>query len=144
MPFFVALAVFSLDRLAKLAALGFLRAGDPVPIVPPILKLTLVLNDGAAFGLFKGGAPFFTLISAMVIIAISLYIVKNRPADRLISSALGLIIGGAAGNLADRLIIGRVVDFIDLGVWPVFNIADSCITIGTVMIIFMLLVRRPG
>lgn len=142
MPFFTALAVFSLDRFAKMAALRFLHAGEPVSVVPGILKMTLLLNDGAAFGLFKGAASFFIFISVVIILAITAYLIRTRPADKIISSGLGLILGGALGNLADRLVLGRVIDFIDFGIWPVFNIADSCITIGTGMVIFSLIVKR--
>jgi signal peptidase II len=141
MPFFVALAVFSIDRFTKLAALGLMR-GYSVKVIPGLLKLTLVLNDGAAFGLFKGRAAFFVLISVSIIVAIIIYLVRTRPVDKMVSLALGLILGGALGNLADRIVIGRVIDFIDLGVWPVFNIADSCITIGASLLIFSVFIKR--
>ena len=136
MSFFVALAVFSLDRLTKIAALKMLELGQSIKAIPGVLRITLVLNDGAAFGLFKGRAVIFVFISLVVIIAIVAYLIKGRPLDRSVSIGLGLILGGALGNLVDRVIIGRVVDFLDFGVWPVFNIADSCITIGAVMIVF--------
>jgi len=67
---------------------------------------------------------------------------KSRPLDRAVSVGLGLILGGALGNLADRVVLGRVVDFIDLGVWPVFNIADSCITIGAAVLVFSMLLKN--
>ncbi len=135
MPFFVAAIVFTLDRFTKIAALNMLELGQSIKVIPGILRITLVLNDGAAFGLFKGRSVFFVFISLAVIIAIVAYLVKSRRLDRSISIGLGLILGGALGNLADRIAFGKVVDFIDFGIWPVFNIADSCITIGAAMII---------
>lgn len=142
MPFFVAAAVFSLDRFTKIAALKVLALGESVKAIPGVLNITLVLNDGAAFGLFKGRAVFFVFTSLAVIITIVIYLVKSRPLSRPISVGLGLILGGALGNLADRIVFGRVVDFIDLGIWPVFNIADSCITIGAVVIVFSVLLVK--
>jgi len=144
MAFFVAIAVFGIDRLTKLAVLGLLDQRGSVKIIPGLFDLTLVLNDGAAFGLFKGKAVFFIFISTVVIAAILLYVLKNRGAGLLVSSALGLVLGGALGNLADRIMFGRVVDFLDFQIWPVFNIADSCITIGAVILAYSFLFKRSG
>ena len=142
MAFFVAALIFTIDRFTKIAALKMLDPGEPVIAIPGILNITLVLNNGAAFGLFQGKSVFFAFISLAVIIAIVAYLIKNRPLDRPVSVGLGLILGGALGNLADRISLGKVVDFIDFGIWPVFNIADSCITIGAVVLIFSTLVKR--
>jgi signal peptidase II len=144
MPFFAAVVVFGLDRITKIAALKILGAGQSITAVPGILNITLVLNDGAAFGLFKGRAAVFVFISLAVIIALIAYLVKSRPSDRAISMGLGLILGGALGNLADRIALGKVVDFLDFRVWPVFNIADSCITIGAAIIIFATLLNSKS
>lgn len=141
MPFFVAAIVFSLDRFTKIAALKTLDLGQSIVAIPGVLRITLVLNDGAAFGVFKGKSAFFVFISLAVIIAIVAYLIKGRPLNKPVTIGLGLILGGALGNLADRIMIGRVVDFLDFRVWPVFNIADSCITIGAAMIIFATLIK---
>lgn len=141
MPFIVAAVVFGIDRLTKVAALEVLKLGRPVKAIPGVLHITLVLNDGAAFGLFKGGAALFSLISLAVIIAIAAYLIKNRPFERSISIGFGLIMGGAFGNLVDRVTLGKVIDFIDFGIWPVFNIADSCITIGAAILVFSMLAK---
>lgn len=142
--FFAAITVFSIDRFTKLAALEFLSQGRPIKIIPGVFDITLVLNDGAAFGLFKGKAIFFILISMAVIAVILLYILKSRGMNRLASSALGLVLGGAFGNLVDRIMLGRVVDFLDFHIWPVFNVADSCITIGAALVIFSFLAKKSG
>ena len=99
-------------------------------------------NTNITFGLFKGRSVFFVFISLAVIISIVAYLVKSRPLGKSVSIGLGLILGGALGNLADRIVLGRVVDFIDLGIWPVFNIADSCITIGAVIIVLSLFLKH--
>lgn len=142
MALFIAAAVFSLDRFTKIAAMKFLHLGESVKVVPGVMNLTLVLNDGAAFGLFKGSAALFAVISLAVIVSIAAYLVRNRSLDGLVSTGLGLILGGALGNLADRMVFGMVIDFMDFRIWPVFNIADSCITIGAAAIILSLFVKR--
>jgi len=144
MVFFVAIAVFVIDRLTKLAALGLLDQGQPIKIIPGLFDITLVLNDGAAFGLFKGKAVFFIFISITVIAAIIIYILRNRCIGKSEFFALGLVLGGALGNLVDRIMFGRVVDFLDFQIWPVFNIADSCITIGAALLAYSFLFKRSG
>ena len=144
MAFFVAIAVFGIDRITKLAALGLLDPAQPINIIPGLFDITLVLNDGAAFGLFKGKAAFFIFISIAVIAAIIIYILKKRDIGKLNSIALGLILGGAFGNLVDRIIFGRVVDFLDFQIWPVFNIADSCITIGAALLAYSFFLKDHG
>ena len=131
----VALCAIFLDRLSKCAACAALESGGSVAVIPSIFHLTLVRNTGAAFGMLKDGRLFFIGASVVAIIAIIAYIARRTPKDMLVSLALGLILGGAAGNLADRVLYGYVIDFLDLRVWPVFNIADSCITIGTIILV---------
>ena len=144
MALFVAIAVFGIDRFTKLAALGLLDQGRTVNIIPGLFDITLVLNDGAAFGLFKGKAVFFIFISIAVIAAIIIYILKNRGIKKLNSIALGMVLGGALGNLTDRIVFGRVVDFLDFQIWPVFNIADSCITIGAALLAYSFIFKDHG
>ena len=144
MSFFVAAFVFSIDRLTKIAALKTLDLGRSIKAIPGVLNITLVLNDGAAFGLFKGKSVFFVFIALAIIIVITAYLIKSRPLNRSVSIGLGLILGGAVGNLVDRIAFGSVIDFIDLGIWPVFNIADSCITIGAVVLVFSMLTKKPN
>ena len=111
--------------------------GESVRIVPGLFHITLVLNSGAAFGLFKGRSLFFTVSTALVIVFICFYIIRGRCKDLPTLTALGLILGGAAVNLIDRILFGYVIDFLDFRIWPVFNIADASITIGA----FILAVR---
>ena len=118
------------DQLTKhLIATAFAPA-QTLPLLPPILHLTYVQNTGAAFGLFKGQQLLFVLLSVGVIIWMARRLLRPSSDGSLALASCGLILGGAAGNLIDRVWLGYVVDFIDLRVWPVFNIADSAITIG--------------
>ena len=81
--------------------------------------------------LVAGWAP---LISLIVIVMIAVYLIRSRSVERVLAISLGLILGGAAANLIDRVWLGYVIDFLDFRIWPVFNIADSCITIGTIIL----------
>jgi len=136
MTLFVAALVLIVDRLTKVWAVGNLRSGGSIEIPLGIFRLTLVLNTGAAFGTFKGGLVFFIALSVSVIAFIIFYILRNRISGISAPLALGLILGGALGNLMDRIWFGYVIDFLDLRVWPVFNIADSAITVGTVILLW--------
>jgi len=135
----VSTAVFMLDRITKNMAASRLDIGQSVEVVPNIFNITLIFNKGAAFGLFKNLTALFALFSAAVIIFIIFYIWKNTGTGIAVLAGFGLILGGAAGNLVDRVRLGYVIDFLDFKVWPVFNIADSSITIGTALLAAMML-----
>lgn len=119
-----------------------MHPGDSLPVVPPILYLTYVQNTGAAFGLFKGYAWMLLLVSVFVCIYLLLELGKRQCSSILYECSLCLILSGAVGNLIDRARFGYVVDFLDFRVWPVFNIADSSITIGVCLIIWQALRDR--
>lgn len=122
------------DRLTKYIICRNFSEGQSVKIVPGLFHITLVLNSGAAFGLFKGRSIFFMALTAVVIASICFYVWRGACKDLLMLAAMGLILGGAAGNLIDRLAFGCVIDFLDFRIWPVFNIADASITIGAVIL----------
>jgi signal peptidase II len=127
-----AAAVVAADQATKTWALHRLSSG-PIHVV---WKLDLVLshNSGSAFGLAQGWAPVLTALAGLVVVALLAVLrgVRSRP----MSLALGLVLGGALGNLSDRVLRGHhgaVVDFIALHFWPTFNVADSCIVVGVVL-----------
>lgn len=128
----VVTAVFALDRLSKVWALGVLPGRSLAPL--PFLRLTYAQNTGVAFGMFTGMNLFFMGLSA-VMVAVLLVLRRRISASGFLAEAgLALVIGGALGNLYDRISYGFVVDFIDLTFFPaVFNAADSCITVGAVL-----------
>ena len=147
--YLIALGVIILDRITKLAIVQALRLGQGIPVVPGFFDIVFILNPGAAFGFLATLSdqvrnPFFILISALAVILIVFYHARYLRSRRLVSVALGLVLGGALGNLIDRLHYGMVVDFLDVHVgpyhWPAFNVADSAISIGVgLMILDMLL-----
>ncbi|MFQ5897740.1 MAG: signal peptidase II [Candidatus Methylomirabilia bacterium] len=142
------LAVLVLDQATKALALARLPLGSPVPVVDGFMAFTLVLNPGLAFGILSSAASpkwlaallSFGALSVLVFLASHLL----STGGRLPALALGLIFGGAVGNLIDRGRFGAVVDFIDLFWrdyhWPAFNVADSAITVGVGLLALRLLV----
>jgi signal peptidase II len=137
----VALAValiLVLDQLTKVWAVAALSDG-PISIIGDHVELHLTRNPGGAFGRFKGMTPVLALLATVV--AIFLVRAVQRARDGWTIAALTLVLGGALGNLCDRffrspgVLRGHVVDFVRVGWWPVFNVADSCVTIGAVILI---------
>jgi signal peptidase II len=130
--FGTAAAVVALDQITKALAVDRLQDA-PVELIPGLLTLRYTTNTGGAFSLFTDAPWFFAAASAVVITAIAVAAFLARPAWQAV--ALGAVLGGAIGNLADRIargsgVSGRVVDFIDPHVWPVFNLADASIVLG--------------
>jgi signal peptidase II len=131
-----------LDQVTKALATHYLYMHAPVPLIPG-LNFTLMHNTGAAFSILSqaGGWQrwFFIVLASGVSIAIIVWIANLPATNRWMGCALALILGGAVGNLWDRIMLGYVVDFIDVYYqdwhWPAFNIADSAITIGAIMLI---------
>ncbi|MFN8413615.1 MAG: signal peptidase II [Anaerolineales bacterium] len=101
----------------------------------PYARIVHWYNSGAAFGMFQQGGMVFTILAFIVIGAIIYYYPGVDPADWTLKLAMGLQLGGAAGNLLDRLLVGKVTDFISISVFPVFNIADASISIGVVVLL---------
>ena len=154
----IALVVIVLDQLTKamvLNAIGaehisYIRDGTRIAeVAPPVFNLTYVLNTGVSFGLFGGGAGRWILSAFSILVAGALAFWATRSDRKLMVAAIGLVMGGALGNVFDRIRFGGVVDFLDFsgtGLFPwIFNIADSGITIGVVLLILdsFLSERRP-
>ena len=116
-----------------------LREVGRVEVWPPIFNFSFVLNDGVSFGLFGGGAARWALSVFSIVVAIALAWWALKAQRRLLVAAIGLVMGGAVGNVIDRIRFGGVVDFLDFsgtGLFPwIFNVADSAITIGVVLLI---------
>jgi signal peptidase II len=146
-------AIVALDQISKAVALDRLPLGVPVPLVDGLLALTLVLNPGLAFGLLGGVPPAWRwTVAGLSLVALA---VLARVALRVLPGggwtgrlAIGLIFGGAVGNLVDRARFGAVVDFVDVHWrgwhWPAFNVADSAITVGVTLLALRLLKDRSA
>ncbi len=140
MLFVIAALVLVFDQGSKAIIRYFIPVDISIPLVPGILHITHVRNAGAAFSLFPNQRLVFLIVSIAVIISIVYYYWRAGNVDRKLTIALGLMLGGASGNLIDRLVSGRVTDFIDFRVWPIFNIADSAIDIGVALLIIIMLI----
>jgi len=131
----VASATLAVDQATKTAALRLLSDHLPHHIAGTWLYFTLARNPGGAFGILPQAAVYLTVASALVAVTIVLYARTVATHSALLAAALGILLGGAVGNLVDRLRLGHVVDFIDLRIWPIFNIADIAVTLGVALIV---------
>lgn len=140
----IVIIVLLLDQLTKFLVTKYLLLNNPVPVIKGIFYLTLVHNRGAAFGILRNQVPLFigTSVLAIILIFINLKSEKKEHVFSLINFALSLILAGGIGNLIDRVIFGHVIDFLDFRVWPVFNIADSAITAGAILLGWSLLTAK--
>ena len=148
--FLTALAVLLLDRVTKWMVEGHIELHDTIQVIPGFFRLTHVQNRGAAFGLFAESPSewkvgVLVLFSVIALVVVSALLWRNSHALTMTGSALALILGGAIGNLWDRLLSGHVVDFLDFYVdtyhWPAFNVADSAIVIGAVLLVAEILFK---
>jgi signal peptidase II len=150
--FGITLPVIVIDQLSKLYIASHLALHQDIVLIPNFLDITYTLNPGAAFSLFAGMPGWFRssflLVLAIVAIVVIVALLLRSPRLNLTSVALALILAGAAGNVIDRLLRGPVVDFILMHyyayAWPVFNVADSAITIGVILILIASLTSGEG
>lgn len=135
------IAVLVSDQISKWWVVTNFLLGESRNIIDGVLFLTYVQNRGAAFGIMQGQSWFFLLCAMLVIIGMIIFYIKY-PVERFISLSMALIVGGAIGNLIDRWRYGFVVDFFDLGWWPVFNIADIGIVCGSICLLVFLFLKE--
>jgi signal peptidase II len=138
----IAALVFLADRITKYLVTTRLAVGEmwnPIPLLRPFFTVTHVTNTGAAFGLFREFGLFFAVVAVVVVVGIIAFYRFLPPGEVLLNVSLGLQLGGALGNLVDRLLLGSVVDFLDFKLWPVFNVADMAIVSGVAILAFHLL-----
>ena len=137
----IAIAVFVLDRVTKNLVVAQVPYGTEVPVIGHLVGIINVHNSGAAFGVAPAGAGFFLIASVAVAIGLVVYVARN-PGQLWNDAALGMIMGGTLGNGFDRIVHGTVTDFINVHFWPVFNVADSAISIGVVALVLGYLIRK--
>lgn len=133
-----------LDRISKIWALNTLASGKDIVITKNLFSLSYLENRGAAFGIFQNRLIFLSLITVIVILGVAYFIVKYKPTSKLLKISLSLIISGAIGNLIDRIYYKFVVDFImlhykDVYFFPTFNVADTLVVIGTILLAIYIL-----
>lgn len=135
---------FLLDRITKLWALNSLKNTSGKTVIKEFFDLTYVENKGAAWSIFSGKTMFLIVFTVIILCGIVFYLIKYRPKNKFLRAAISLIIAGALGNIVDRVIYKHVVDFIsfhykDVYYYPIFNIADICVVIGTFLLLICIL-----
>jgi len=143
-----------LDQATKVLVVATIAVYDTIPVIPGFFNLTHIYNPGGAFGFLSRSTSelrhLFFLVSSFAAMGLIVFLyVKTPPNQRLLELSLALILGGAFGNIIDRIRIGKVIDFLDVYIknlhWPAFNVADSAITIGICLFIYHLLfIELPG
>ena len=133
--FSTALIIIIIDQVAKFLIKTNFQLNQTLPIISNIFHLTYIHNFGAGFGILQHQKYFLIFISIIVIGFIFYYLDRIRNNERLLQMLVGFVLGGTIGNLTDRIINGYVIDFLDFRIWPIFNFADSFVTIGVIGLI---------
>lgn len=137
----LAAAIVGVDQLTKWAVRSTIERGDAIELLP-FFRLVHVTNTGAAFGILQGAGPLLIIASLAGLAAIMVYLFNPGFAHPVLRLGLACMLGGAIGNLIDRVAEGRVVDFLKVPNWPAFNVADSAITIGVGILLWSILFQE--
>ena len=133
--FSLTLILLIIDRLTKWWISSTLDFGVPNNLIGNVIRLTRVHNDGGAFGIFPGGGIVFLVVSGVVSLILFLVLLTMQIDSRLIRTGMAFVLAGALGNLVDRIQWGYVLDFFEIRGFPIFNVADACITVGAAFIV---------
>lgn len=128
-----------LDQLVKYLVAGGMALGESIPVIEGVFHITRFHNTGAAFSSFEGQRVLLIALPVVLIAAGLVYAWKNRSKSRLMLLSIAMIIGGGIGNLIDRVALGYVVDMFDFRVFPIFNVADSFVTVGCILLCIYIL-----
>ena len=141
-----ALIIIAADQLSKIYIASNFSLGQQKMLIDGVLSFTYVKNEGAAFGMLQGARVFFLIITAVVLVGVTVYLIKCRPESRLEKTAITFIVGGAVGNCIDRALLGYVRDFIatEFMDFPVFNIADCFVCIGAALYILYVFLQEKS
>ena len=142
--FLLTLTAVLADQLTKQIVQAEMELSQSIPVIHEIFHLTLIHNYGAAFSMLQGKAGLLAVGTGIAILAVLAFMwLKRNTAHPCLMTAMALIAGGGLGNLIDRMVLGYVVDFLDLRIWPVFNVADVCVCCGCGLLILYVLVLEP-
>ena len=140
---FITIVILILDQITKFIITKTMQIGDSFEVIPNFLSITSHRNNGAAWGILSGKMAFFYIISVIILIILIVFFIKEAKHNLLMQIAISLLFAGALGNFIDRVLNGEVVDFVDTYIFsynfPIFNVADSSLTIGVVLVIIALL-----
>ncbi len=131
--------VLLLDQVSKRMVVESMMLGDSIPVLGSFFRLTYIQNPGAVFGLRLGGNVAHLVFAGVALILVAVMWLRLPPHERLAAAGLALVLGGAIGNVIDRIRFSAVIDFLDFGIgsvrWWVFNVADAAVTVGAVLLI---------
>ncbi|OGG46866.1 MAG: signal peptidase II [Candidatus Handelsmanbacteria bacterium RIFCSPLOWO2_12_FULL_64_10] len=148
MKIWIALLALALDQGSKIAVTGWMQRGESLPVVGDLIRLTYIHNPGAVFGLTFGGRSLHLTLSLLALGLVVAMLRKTPAEERRAHVGLSMILGGAVGNMIDRVRIGEVIDFLDVGVgkfrWYVFNVADAFVTVGVLVLVTAYLFKSHG
>jgi len=148
LPWLLFFLVAASDQITKAIVRETMNLHQSIPVIGSIVKITYIHNPRGVFGLPLGGNKVFVLFSVIAVIFILFYLFRLPPENRYSRVALALVMGGAVGNLVDRLRFGEVIDFLDVGIgttrWPIFNIADAGVTIGVALLFFAVFLKKES
>lgn len=133
---FLIIGIILIDQLSKFYIQETMTIGMSHPIITGVFHITYILNPGAAFGILENQRIFFIFIAIAMIFVVAYIYPKLSSNSSLLRLGIALLVGGAIGNVIDRVKFGYVVDFFDFRIWPIFNIADITIVIGVTLIIY--------
>lgn len=144
--YLIALIVIIIDQFTKFLIVKYMEIGESIPVIEKLFYISSHRNAGAAFGILQGQMIFFYIITVIVIGIIVYYIQTQTKESRFLGISLGLILGGAIGNFIDRVLLGHVVDFLNVYIFsydfPIFNIADSALVIGVLLLIVFIFLEE--
>ncbi|WP_210129419.1 signal peptidase II [Staphylococcus sp. GDX8P66P] len=140
---FITIVILIIDQITKFIITKTMQIGDSFEVIPNFLSITSHRNNGAAWGILSGKMAFFYIITVIILIILIVFFIKEAKHNLLMQIAISLLFAGALGNFIDRVLNGEVVDFVDTYIFsynfPIFNVADSSLTIGVVLVIIALL-----
>lgn len=144
MYIFIIILGIVVDRVTKLLSINKLKGKESITVIKDFFSFEYVENEGAAFGILEGRQYILSAVAAIMIIAMIFYLIKYKPSSKLLKISLAMVIGGAIGNLIDRLYYNYVVDFIslhykDVYYFPNFNVADMLVVVGTILLSFYII-----
>jgi signal peptidase II len=137
-----AFSIVAIDQITKFLVRHFMSIDEIVPLLGKYLRLRFILNPGMAFGFQIGGRMFFIFFSSLACLIILIFLFRMKGEHIWGRFALASILGGAVGNLIDRIFVGEVVDFVEVGPWPIFNVADVAVTCGMIILIITMLLDK--
>ncbi|MBQ1510680.1 MAG: signal peptidase II [Selenomonadaceae bacterium] len=142
MSFFLFFGIILVDQIVKLIVRLNMMPGESIPLVPQVFHFTYVLNPGAAFGILENQRMFFIVAGIVILLAVLLLYPRLRRQNPWLRYGCIALLGGAVGNLIDRIYNGLVVDFLDFRIWPVFNVADIAIVGGVGCMLYAILFKE--